>query len=79
MNLQGSTSFGITGGHILNLLPENLRTVNTNHPEILKDHLDILQSTITDQPIVKGLGRVAEIDSLLHQLPFIYSETRYIS
>ena len=68
-------SLGVRGAHIFNLLPENLRSTNTNHVDLFKNHLDVFLSSIPDQPTVTGLGRAAESNSLLHQLPMFYTQT----
>ena len=57
---------------IYNLVPENLRSMNT---DTFKNQLDIFLATITDQPTVTGLGRAALTSSLLHQLPMSYNLT----
>ena len=46
---------------IYNLLPENLRSMNT---DTFKNHLDIFLVTVPDQPTVTGLGRAALTNSL---------------
>ena len=68
-------SLGVRGANIFNLLPEQLRSINTNHVDLFKNHLDVFLSTIPDQPTVTGLGRAAESNSLLHQLPMFYTQT----
>ena len=59
----------------VNLLPENVRTMNTQHIDYFKNHLDVFLSSIPDQPTVAGQGRAAESNSLLHQLPLFYQQT----
>ena len=68
-------SLGVRGARIFNLLPEQIRSMNTDHIEMFKNHLDVFQSSIPDQPTMTGLGRAAESNSLLHQLPLFYSMT----
>ena len=53
-----------------------IRTINTEHVELFKNHLDVFLSSIPDQPTMTGLGRAAETNSILHQLPMFYSQTR---
>jgi hypothetical protein len=62
-------SLGVRGANIFNLLPENLRSMNTNHVDIFKNYLDVFLSSIPDQPTVTWPGRAAESNSLLHHLP----------
>ena len=69
-------TLGVRGAHIFNLLPDSLRTMNTDHVDYFKNHLDVFLSTIPDQPTVTGLGRAATTNSLLDQLPLFYTQTR---
>ena len=62
-------SLGVRGAKLFNLLPEHIRNLNTEHVDYFKNHLDVFLSSIPDQPTVTGLGRAAESNSLLHQLP----------
>ena len=68
-------SLGVRGAQIFNLLPENLRSTNSQHIDLFKNHLDVFLSSIPDQPTMTGLGRAAQSNSLLHQLPMFYSMT----
>ena len=68
-------SLGVRGAKIFNLLPDNIRNMNSEHVDIFKNHLDVFFSSIPDQPKVTGLGRAAETNSLLHQLPLFYLQT----
>ena len=69
-------SLGVRGALLFNLLPDNLRTMNTGHIDFFKNHLDVFLSTIPDQPTMTGQGRAAEMNSLIHQLPLFYNQTR---
>ena len=69
-------SLGVRGAQIFNLLPENVRTMNTEHVDFFKNHLDVFLAGIPDQPTMTGLGRAADTNSLLHQLPQFYAQTR---
>ena len=69
-------SLGFRGARIFNLLPEANRTINTEHVDLFKNHLNVFLSSIPDQPTMTRLGRAAETNSLLHQLPMFYSQTR---
>ena len=66
-------SLAVRGAQIFNLLPANLRSLNSDHIDIFKNHLDVFLANIPDQPTMTGLGRGAESNSLLHQLPLFYS------
>ena len=66
-------SLGVKGVTIFNLLPEKLRSMNSEHIDAFKNHLDIFLESIPDQPTTTGLGRAAESNSLLHQLPLFYT------
>ena len=67
-------SLGVKGVTIFNLLPEKLRSMNSEHIDTFKNHLDVFLSSIPDQPTMTGLGRAAETNSLLHQLPLFYTQ-----
>ena len=68
-------TIGVRGAQMFNLLPESLRSMNSDHVDMFKNHLDVFLSSIPDQPTVTGLGRSAETNSLLHQLPLFYLQT----
>ena len=68
-------SLGVRGARIFNLLPDSIRTMNTEHIELFKNHLDVFLENIPDEPTVTGLGRAADTNSLLHQLPLYYIQT----
>ena len=70
-------SIGVRGAHLFNLLLDSIRTMNTEHVEMFKTHLDIFLESIPDQPTGTGLGRAAESNSLIRQLPMFYNQTRY--
>ena len=59
-------SLGVRRALIFNLLPESIRTMNTQHIDTFKNHLDVFLSSIPDQPTAAGQGRAAENNSLLH-------------
>ena len=68
-------SLGVKGVKIFNLLPEKLRSMNSEHIDYFKNHLDVFLSSIPDEPTMTGLGRAADSNSLLHQLPLFYNLT----
>ena len=67
-------TLGVRGAQLFNLLPEKLRSMNSDHIDVFKNHLDVFLASIPDQPTTTGLGRSAESNSLLHQLPIFYSQ-----
>ena len=68
-------TLGVRGARMFNLLPEKLRSMNSDHIEVFKNHLDVFLSSIPDQPTMTGLGRSADTNSLLDQLPQFYVQT----
>ena len=68
-------TLGVKGAQMFNLLPDQLRSMNTDHIDTFKNHLDVFLLSIPDQPTMTGLGRAAESNSLLHQLPLFNSQT----
>ena len=69
-------SLGVRGARMFNLLPDNIRTMNTEHVDMFKNHLDTFLATIPDEPTMTGLGRAADNNSLLHQLPLFYTQNK---
>ena len=67
-------TLGVRGAAIFNLLPE-LRSMNSDYVDVFKNHLDVLLSSVPDQPTVTGLGRAALTNSLLDQLTAFYNQT----
>ena len=68
-------TLGVRDARMFNLLPEKLRSMNSDHIEVFKNHLDVFLSSIPDQPTMTGLGRSADTNSLLDQLPQFYVQT----
>ena len=68
-------SLAVRGAKIFNLLPDSLRTLNSDHVDFFKNHLDVFLDSVPDQPTVTGLGRAADSNSLLYQLPMFYNQT----
>ena len=54
---------------IFNELPIDIRNIDSDNPDIFKMALDSFLENVPDQPTVPGLGRSAESNSLLHQIP----------
>ena len=63
------SSLGVKGARIFNLLPAELRNIDSHSVDLFKTQLDIFLKSIPDQPTIAGLGRSAETNSLLHQIP----------
>ena len=68
-------SLAVWGAALFNLLPEKLRTMNSEHIDMFKNHLDVFLRSIPDQPTVAGQGRAADGNRLLHKLPLFYQQT----
>ena len=62
-------SLGVRGVQIFNLLPDQLRSMSSQHIDYFKNHLDVFLSSIPDQPTMTGLGRAAVSNSLLPPTP----------
>ena len=64
-------SLRVKGCQLFNLLPMVLR--NSNHGDILmfKNNLDHFLGCVPDQPSTPGLVRLAQTNSLLHQVPLM--------
>ena len=43
-------TIGVRGAQMFNLLPEQLRSMNSDHVDMFKNHLDVFLSSIPDQP-----------------------------
>ena len=65
------SSIGVKGARMFNLLPLYLRNMNCENVDTFKKNLDDFLLNVPDQPTVTGLGRPAETNSLLHQLPIL--------
>ena len=62
------SSLGVNGGKSFNLLPTEMRNIDSQSVDIFKKQLDVFLSDIPDQPTTAGLGRSADSNSLLHQI-----------
>ena len=60
---------GVKGARIFNLLPSEIRNIDADNVDQFKKNLDDFLSQVPDQPTTAGLGRAAETNSLLHQIP----------
>ena len=63
------SSIGVKGARIFNLLPVEIRNIEAENVAVFKNRLDAFISQIPDQPTTTGLGRPAETNSSLHQIP----------
>ena len=65
------SSIGVKGARIFNLclLPAHIRNISSDNVEEFKKSLDSFLTNIPDQPTIAGMGRAAETNSLLHQIP----------
>ena len=59
----------VHGTKLFNILPKSLRNEDSGDFLLFKNHLDIFLSQIPDQPTVAGLGRAAQTNSLIDQVP----------
>ena len=59
----------VHGTKLFNILPKSLRNEDSGDFLLFKNHLDIFLSKIPDQPTVAGLGRAAQTNSLIDQVP----------
>ena len=62
------SSMGVKGARIFNLLPADIRNIDSENVDIFKKSLDDFLCQVPDQPTIAGLGRAAETNSLLHQI-----------
>ena len=63
------SSIGVKGANIFNLLPAEIRNIDSENVINFKKSLDLFLLNIPDQPTIAGHGRAAESNSLLHQIP----------
>ena len=65
------SSLAVKGVRIFNMLPKELRDINSSKVETFKAGLDDYLSKVPDQPTISDSGRAASSNSLLHQLPLL--------
>ena len=63
------SSLGVKGVKMFNLLPSAIRNINSTNIDVFKNALDEFLSIVPAQPTVAWLGRAAESNCLLHQIP----------
>ena len=64
-------SLAVKGARLFNLLPANIRNIDSDNVEIFKKELDTFLNLVPDQPTIAGQPRAAETNSLLHQIPLL--------
>ena len=62
-------SLGVKGAKMFNLNPVDIRNIDSNNVEDFKAALDTFLERVPDQPTIPGMGRSAESNCLLHQIP----------
>ena len=63
------SSIGVKGAKLFNLLPVEVRNINSDNVDTFKCALDSFLFYIPDQPTIAGYGKAAKTNSLLHQIP----------
>ena len=71
------SSIGVKGVKIFNLLPVEIRNINADNVDVFKNKLDKFLNQVPDQPTIAGLGRPAETNSLLDQIPLFLLNKQY--
>ena len=54
---------------MFNLIPAEIRNIDSDNVEAFKEVLDTFLERVPDQPTIPGMGRSAESNCLLHQIP----------
>ena len=62
-------SLSVKGAKMFNLLPPDIRNLNSDKVDIFKRRLDKFLQSIADQPTIPEEGRAAQSNCLLHQIP----------
>ena len=62
-------SLAVKGAKMFNMLPSEIRNIDSEKVDIFKTRLDRYLRTIPDEPTIPEVGRAAETNSLLHQIP----------
>ena len=65
------STLAVKGVKIFNMLPKELRDINSLKVDSFKTRLDDYLSKVPDQPTIQGSGRAATTNSLIHQLPLM--------
>ena len=72
------SSIGVKGARIFNLLPAHIRNVNADNVDSFKKSIDSFLTNIPDQPTIAIMGRAAESNSLLHQIPLFMLNISFV-
>ena len=62
-------SLSVKGAKIFNLLPAEIRNINSDKVQHFKTKLDEFLRNVPDEPTIAGEPRVSESNCLLHQIP----------
>ena len=62
-------SLAVKGARLFNMIPAEIRNINSSKTNTFKNALDKFLATIPDEPTMEEQGRPAETNSLLHQIP----------
>ena len=62
-------SLAVKGARLFNMMPANVRNIDSTKINVFKRALDNFLVTIPDEPTVEDQGRAAQTNSLLHQIP----------
>ena len=68
-------SLSVKGARMFNLLPAELRNINSDKVHLFKRKLDDFLSSIPDQPTIAEEGRAANSNCLIDQIPMAKQAT----
>ena len=66
------SSLPVKGSKLFNILPREIRDIDSHEADYFKHYLDQYLMMIPDQPTIPGFGRAAATNSLLDQIPLTY-------
>ena len=70
-------SLAVKGAKLFNLVPKEIRNIDSKKINVFKRELDKFLTDIPDEPTVEGQGRDAQTNSLLHQIPIHFHQNHY--
>ena len=70
-------SFSVKGAKLFNLLPIELRNLESDKVDKFKAALDIYLEGVPDEPTIPNLGRAAQTNSLIHQVTYFKPTDRW--
>ena len=73
------SSLSVKGARMFNLLPLELRNLDSDKIYHFKKKLDNFLKTVPDQPTIVEEGRAAETNCLLHQIPMARTNINIIN